>query len=197
MNRELTADAYKHAAWMLACDIPAIRAVADTESGKLGGFNDDDSPVILYEPHEFHRHTGGKFDARYPDLSYPKWRPGQYGKNSDQHPKLARAIELDRDAALKSCSWGTFQIMGGNHRAAGYLTVQRMVNAAHNSADDHLRMFVNYIISRNGLIDALRGHDWKTFAMIYNGPRYAENNYDTRMREAYEKFAKEKSNETK
>lgn len=180
-------ESYAHAAWMLACDVPAIRAVAEVESGPLGAFNDDGSPVILYEPHIFHQLTGGKFDARYPDLSYAKWKTRPYGKNSDQHPKLARAQALDRDAALKSCSWGAFQIMGSNHRAAGHLTVQRMVNAAYASADDHLRMFVNFIISRNGLIDALRAHDWETFKLIYNGP--GENGYAAKMEAAFARLS--------
>lgn len=182
-------ESYEHAAWMLACDVPAIRAVAEVESGPLGAFNDDGSPVILFEPHIFHQLTGGKFDARYPDLSYPRWKPGKYGKNSDQHPKLARAQALDRDAALKSCSWGLFQILGSNNRATGHLTVQRMVNAAYESVDNHLRMFVNFIINKNGAIDALRKHEWSTFAAIYNGPRYAENKYDQKMEAAFARLS--------
>ena len=180
-------EAYGHAAWMLNCDVPAIRAVAEVESGPLGGFNDDGSPVILYEPHIFHQLTGGKYDARYPELSYAKWKTRPYGSNAEQHQRLARAVALDRDAALKSCSWGLFQIMGSNHRMAGHLTVQRMVNAAYADVDEHLRMFVNFIINRNGLIDALRAHDWPTFKLVYNGP--GENEYAAKMAAAFARLS--------
>lgn len=180
-------EAYTAAAWMLDVDIAAIRAVAEVESGPNGAFNDDGSPVVLFEPHIFHQLTGGRFDSRYPELSYAKWKTRPYGKNSEQHSKLQRASTLDRDAALKSCSWGTFQIMGSNHRAAGHATVQRMVNAAYRSSDDHLRMFVCYIINTIGLADALRMHDWPTFKRIYNGP--GENDYAERMAAAYARLS--------
>lgn len=174
---------------MLGCDVPAIRAVAEVESGQYGGFNDDGSPVILFEPHIFHQLTGGRFDARYPALSYPKWKPGTYGKNSEQHTKLQAAAVLDRDAALKSCSWGLLQILGSNHRAAGHVTIQRFVTAAYRSVDDHLRMFVNFIQSRAELTDALRSHNWTAFASAYNGPGYAKNQYDTKMAEAFDRLS--------
>lgn len=189
MNDQPSAESYIAAAWMLDCDVPAIRAVAETESGRLGGFNDDGSPVILYEAHIFHQLTGGKFARSHPDLSYPNWKPGNYGSNAMQHQKLERAAALNREAALKACSWGLFQILGANHRAAGHPTVQRMVNAAYRSVDDHLRMFVNFIESNGELHDALRSHDWRNFARIYNGPKFEANRYDEKMAAAYERIA--------
>lgn len=182
-------EAYTCAAWMLGCDVAAIRAVAEVESGPQGAFLDSGEPVILYEGHVFHRLTGGRFDARYPDLSFPKWKPGAYGTVSEQHLKLQRAAVLDRESALKACSWGLFQVLGSNHRAAGYPTVQRMVTAAYRSVDDHLRMFVNFIQSKGELIDALRAHDWPAFAAAYNGNGYRQNKYDEKMAAAYKRLS--------
>lgn len=183
--------AYTAAAWMLDCDVAAIRAVAEVESGPAGAFLDTGEPVILFEPHYFHELTGGKFDRSHPDLSYPKWKPGAYGKNSDQHSKLQRAALLNREAALKSCSWGLFQLMGANHRGAGFDNVQRMVTAAYRSADDHLRMFVNFIQSKGALLDALRAQNWREFARIYNGPGFETNRYDAKMAAAFDKLKRE------
>jgi N-acetylmuramidase-like protein len=188
-----TSAAYAAAAWMLDCDEAAIRAVAEVEAGPHGAFFDSGEPVILYEPHVFSRLTKGKFNgnraAGLPDaynlLSYPAWKPGTYGPMSAQHARLQAAAKLDREAALKSCSWGLFQIMGENHLDAGFSTVQRMVTAAYDSADAHLRMFVNFIMSDAGQHDALKEHDWKMFARRYNGPGYWKNQYDVKIAAAY------------
>jgi hypothetical protein len=184
-----SSQSYEHAAWMLRCEVAAIMAVAYVESGPGGAFLPTGEPVILPEPHIFHELTGGKFDARYPDLSYPKWKPGHYGKASEQHAKLQRMVALDKEAAFKATSWGLFQIMGHNYRRAGFATVQAMVNAAYKDVDEHLRMFVRFIMADDAMADALRDHRWADFARRYNGTRFSENHYDTKMAQAYERFS--------
>lgn len=188
-------ESYRAAAWVLACELAAIRAVAEVEAGPLGAFNDDDSPVILFEPHVFHRLTRGRFEGRKAagitgpaaELSYAKWRgPGSYGSNADQHKRLAAAALLDRDAALKSASFGLFQVLGESHARAGFPLVQSFVNAMYASADDHLRAFVMFVLKDPLLVTALREHDWRTFKTRYNGP--GENDYAARMAAAYERL---------
>ena len=121
-----TPEGYAAAAWLLMVDIPAMQAVAEIESGPEGAFLDSGEPVILFERHLFHELTDGRFDG-LSDISNPT--RGGYGKYSEQHPKLKRAAALDRDAALMSCSWGLYQILGRNHAQAGYPSLQRFVNA--------------------------------------------------------------------
>lgn len=187
---------FASAAWLLMCDEPAIRAVAAVESGNSGAFLDTGEPALLYEPHIFHRLTEGRFDGRqaadlksgWSELSYPKWRPGTYGPVAIQHTKLQAAARLDRDAALQACSWGLFQILGTNYRAAGYSSIQRFVTAAYRSADDHLRMFVMFLRSDARLVDAIRAHEWAAFAGVYNGPGFAANRYDIKLKAAFDKF---------
>ena len=187
---------YQSAAWLLMVDTPAMQAVGEVEAGPLGAFNDDGSPVILYEPHIFRRLTKGHFGgSRAPgidgvagELSRIEWKPGTYGPNSIQHQRLSAAAELDRDAALKSCSWGLFQILGENHSLAGYRTIQSFVNAMYRSADDHLRAFVTFLHSDEARVDALRSHNWAEFARLYNGAAYKENKYDEKLRAAYERI---------
>ncbi|MDD4881534.1 MAG: N-acetylmuramidase domain-containing protein [Gallionellaceae bacterium] len=70
----------------------------------------------MYERHYFHRLTNGKYSKKHPDISNSL--SGGYGKFSAQYGKLERAFNLDPEAALKSASWGRFQIMGNNHQAA-------------------------------------------------------------------------------
>lgn len=181
---------FQAAADLLGCEVAAIRAVAEVESGR-GGFNPDGSPVTLFEGHIFHRHTGGRFDDSHPDLSYPKWTKTYYGKGwKEEQDRLRRAIELDHEAALKSASWGRFQIMGFNHRACGFDTVQAFVEAMRTGEREQLLAFCAFL-QAEGIDKALREKDWTTFARRYNGPGYAENQYHTKIAAAYAKHATE------
>ena len=177
---------FDRAASILACDVAAIKAVAEVES-RGQPFLDDNRPTILYERHIFSRRTGRRFDAECPEISNRK--SGGYGKSgAHQYERLAEAIERDRDAALESASWGRFQIMGFNHRVVGYDDVESFVEAMCESEANHLGAFVEFVRG-NRLDDELRNHDWAGFARGYNGPKYAINRYDVKMEEAYRRQA--------
>jgi len=50
-------------------------------------------------------------------------------------------MALDRDAALRSTSWGLFQIMGLNHQRANFNSVDEMINAMSKTEAHQLRAF--------------------------------------------------------
>ena len=181
-------ESLRSAAWMLDCEPRAIDAVSRVEAGTSGAFLDSGEPVVLFERHIFHRLTGGRFDAKYPELSFPT--PGGYGKVSEQHGRLEHAADLcvaaglGRDLALKSASWGLYQCMGYNHAAAGFQTLQGFINAMYRSVDDHLRAFVCFIRSNERMHEALRAKDWEAFKRLYNGP--ARNGYAAMIAAAYD-----------
>lgn len=185
MNK-LTDQDFANAASLLGCEVAAIKAVCDVES-RGSGFNPDGSPVTLFEGHIFHRQTGGKYDVEYPELSYPKWTREHYGKNwSAEQSRLARAIILDHEAALKSASWGLFQIMGFNHKACGYETVLDFAEAMRAGEREQLMAFCAFLQSE-GIDKPLRDKNWAEFARRYNGPEYAQNQYHTKIAAAYTK----------
>nr|WP_239504466.1 N-acetylmuramidase domain-containing protein [Providencia stuartii] len=126
---------YLAAAEILECEVAAIKAVAMTETGSYGSYfkfqNDDDYvPTILFERHHFRKYTAGRFD-QYADISNGK--AGGYGGISTQYSKLLKAYNLDKTAALKSSSWGKFQILGSNYSSAGYSTPEDFVFAMSES----------------------------------------------------------------
>lgn len=187
MKPTLTEQDFQDAADQLGCEVAAIKAVCQVEAPR-GGFNPDDTPVTLFEGHKFHKFTNGAFDGEAPDLSYPTWNRKHYGKNwQAEQDRLQRAMALDREAALKSASWGKFQIMGFNHESVGFPTIQGFVNAMYAGEREHLMAFVLFVL-KNGLAPVLRRKDWANFARGYNGPGYAENRYDDKMAAAYAKF---------
>ena len=183
----LTDEDYRRAAATLGCEVAAIRAVADVESGGRTGFLSDGRPEILFESHVFSKLTGGEHDAAHPDISTARWTRNYVG-GAGEHNRLGRAMQLDREAALKSASWGKFQILGMNYSRAGSRTVNEFVEAQKQSEKEHLDAFVNFILSHD-LSDELRDRRWADFARTYNGPRYAENRFDQKMAEAYARYA--------
>lgn len=192
----LTYDDFSRAAQRLRCDVAAVKAVAAVES-RGAGFLPDGQPVILFERHIFHRLTKERWtDAQsrdgiwlYRDISNPK--PGGYGAaGQHQHDRLAKAVALDREAALQSASWGMFQIMGFNWQVCGYPSLQAFINAMYRSEGDHLDAFVEFNISQ-GLDSYLRNHQWSNYARRYNGKQYAKHNYHGRLANAWKRFREE------
>src|SRR5438270_8140870 len=62
------------------------------------GFLTDRRPAILFERHLFRKQTNGRFDAANPDISSAT--PGGYLGCGKEYDRLAKAIALDRHAAL-------------------------------------------------------------------------------------------------
>lgn len=53
---------------------------------------------------------------------------GVYGPSGrPQYGRLITAYRIDEEAAFKTCSWGRFQIMGFNYRAAGFDSIEAFV----------------------------------------------------------------------
>jgi hypothetical protein len=173
---------YDRAAKSLACEAAAVKAVAAVESaGK--GFLPSGKPKILFESRSFSHETNRKFDHLFPDISHGFDR-SLYQGGEREYYRLWKAMILDRTAALKSTSWGKFQILGANCKIAGSPDLQTFVGAMCQSERAHLDAFCAFVVNRR-LVPALQGHDWATFAQIYNGPRYAEKHYDKRIEEEY------------
>lgn len=151
------------------------------------GFLSDRRPKILFERHIFSRLTGHRYDADDPDVSQPS--AGGYGPSgAHQYDRLAAAIQLDRAAALQSASWGLGQIMGENHAPAGFTGAEDMVAAMAASEDRQLAAMAAFLAAA-AAGEALRQHDWRRFARLYNGPNYAANNYDGLLQQFFAQYS--------
>jgi hypothetical protein len=178
---------YERVAQRLSCEVAAIRAVAEVESGGRTGFLPDRRPKILFESRWFHKLTNGQFDQQHPDISTAVW-VRNYKGGAGEYDRLRAAIALNREAALKSASWGMFQILGVNHKVAGFNDVEAFVDAQCQSEGAHLDAFAGFVLN-NKLDDELRDKRWADFARGYNGPGYETNRYDTKLADAYAKYA--------
>ena len=186
----ITIQQYQRAATRIGCEPAVIRAVDQVEAPS-GGFNSKGQLVILFEPHIFYKELRKlnidttELVKKFPYLISPIWNPKLYGGASKQWDKLTQAMTIHKQAAQKSASYGRYQILGQNYKAAGYQSVDSMIADYQLGEDRQLNSFVNYIIN-NCLDDELRNKDWASFARQYNGPSYWKNRYDTKMKKAYE-----------
>ncbi|ANC02559.1 MULTISPECIES: N-acetylmuramidase family protein [Pseudomonas] len=183
---------FQNAATQLGNGISAnlIKAFATVESGGRSGFGPAKLPVIAFEGHHFQRYTKHKYDQTHPLLSYkykkkagPQWQ----ANNKDQAKAwetMATAFGLDQEAALKSASWGMFQIMGFNFADCGHANVFEFVAAMKLNAGQQLKAFLGFCSKNPSFIKAAKNKDYAGMAASYNGKDYGD--YDVRIKKAYE-----------
>ena len=161
-----------------------LKALIAVESSGVG-FYKDGTPVVQQEPHYFNRLTNGKYLLSHPHLASKSYKANLQRKlyNLSARKRLAESSQLDREAALRSCSWGLFQIMGDNYKLCGYPSVQAFVNGMYQDEQTQLKAAIEYLKSVNGL-SALREGDWKTVARKYNGAEYWRKGYDKKLAKA-------------
>lgn len=79
-----------------------------------------------------------------------------------------------------------FQILGNNHKLAGYQDVFEMVHSFEKGEAFHLDAFVNFV--KNTKLDIhIQKKNWSAFASGYNGKSYKKNKYDIKLWNAYKK----------
>ncbi|MES1157115.1 MAG: N-acetylmuramidase family protein [Alphaproteobacteria bacterium] len=167
-----------------SCEWEAVGAVAKVESSG-SGFAADGRMIILYEPHIFSRLTNHQYDSSHPTISYPTWGTRPYPKTQDERwNQLKEAYALNAEAALSAASYGKFQILGQNHTACGFGTASAFVADMAKSEARQLAAFEAFVRT-NHLDQHLRDKNWASFAAGYNGPGYAQNQYDQKIQNAY------------
>jgi len=189
--RKLATSDFVSAATNLGCETAAVRAVAEVESGGRTGFDTQKRPKILFEIHLFRENTKRRFDNSHPHLSAPYSSPlrrASYKK--DQWAVMREAFALDSDAAVKSASWGMFQVLGSNYKMCGWQSVRQFVYDMYESEAQHLRSFLGYCRGAK-ITQYLKTRNWAAFARGYNGPDYASNAYHTKMANAYARYKRQ------
>jgi len=192
-SRMLKQSDIERAAASLGVDVAAVMAVNLVESSGSGFV--DHRPAILYERHVFYRqmlkHGTSKADASELVSAHPNiinTHRGGYLGGVHEYKKLQQAQRIHHDAALESCSWGAFQIMGYHWPLMGYASAQEYVTEMHRNEGAHLEALVRFIKADSGLHKALKSRRWAEFAKRYNGPAFAQNLYDVKMAGAYKDF---------
>lgn len=161
---------------------PVLAAISEKESRGFG-FTDDNKPKVLFERH-WMRNKLNEFgldicaevsQAGRPDLCSSQ--RGGYLGGKREYQRLLMAMRIHPDAAMEAASYGRFQIMGFHWKRLGYKSVKEYFDSAHASEREHLEHFCKFVTSDKRLHRAMQVRDLETIALLYNGPKHAENNY--------------------
>lgn len=191
---KLSEEDFEKIASRLGVDIATVKAVQEVETAGRGGFFCKAKPAILFEGHIFWNELKkrcidpnkyGKTDC---DICYPKWDKKKYNGGIKEYNRLTKAMKINIDAALSSCSWGMFQIMGFNYKTCNEFDITTLVRRMYESEYEQLNLFASFV-ENNGLTKYLRELDWETFARKYNGCGYKANQYDIKLEKAYKKYS--------
>jgi len=163
----------------LGCEAAVLKAIAEVETKgsaywRLNAVDGKQIPSILFERHWFSRLTKHAHDKTHPDVSGPAFTSNKdadaahrYGSHATSYLRLINAYRIDPEAALASCSWGKFQIMGGEFDNCKLPSAEALVK--------------KMCAGESGQIEMLAA-----FALYYNGGGYKKNAYDSKMQAAYE-----------
>lgn len=193
---------WNDAADSLGCEAAVLKAIAEVETKgaafwRLNAVNGKQVPSILFERHWFRRLTKNAYDKSHPDISGPAYtskkdaeEADRYGSYSTSYLRLINAYRLDPEAALASCSWGKFQIMGGEYKNCEEDNAEALVMKMCKGESEQIKLLAAFIRRKAGgkLWAAVKNKNWGQIAFYYNGGGYKKNAYDTKMEKSYEKY---------
>ncbi|QDP63938.1 MAG: hypothetical protein Unbinned3992contig1000_52 [Prokaryotic dsDNA virus sp.] len=140
--------------------------------------------AVRFEPHLFLR--------RRPDLAavipYTQTDRGYSTTRSETNRQaLEHAIKHDAEAAIRSTSFGKYQVLGG-YLLEAYGAPEDAISAFWQNPDEASDLMVAAWFQSNpiaGKAARKSPPDFKTLARTYNGPRYYVHKYDEQLEAAW------------
>jgi hypothetical protein len=165
----------------LNCEVAAIKAIVKNET-KNEAFFANGLPSILFERHIFYENTkptkGSHPFAKFPDICKPS--VGGWGASGIfQYERLIKAAKLDKNAALRSCSWGAFQVIADPYEILGYDNPSQIANECMASMDGQIKLFIGFMKMKDkevSIIKHIKNKDWEKVASAYNGKYWKTTN---------------------
>jgi len=188
LGKTLSEDQIKSIASLYNVPYASVKAVVLTEAQSSGFYAGTMIPIVRFENHIFHQKTNGYYTKLNPEISSAV-RTNQYNKNGyAEFVRFQKAYRLDSDAAIWSTSWGIGQIMGFNYDLVGCKSLNEFASRMFDSELSQINIMFEFI-RKKGLISSMQTQNWKHFALIYNGPKYAENQYDKKLEKYFNQYS--------
>jgi hypothetical protein len=174
-----------------AIPLPRLLAFIEVESGGRGFDEKTGKLMIQFESHIFSKATG---IPRSTSNQY-KWDENKVDVQSKEWEAFNEAFKINPEEAMKSTSWGLPQIMGFNHKQAGYESVGAMLDDFKKSELQQVIALIRFITANPKLYKAVLEGDYETISSIYNGKFHRElaakngwKPYPDKLKEAEEKY---------
>ena len=202
--KTLTTDQKKQIAAFFGLEYKTVSAVMTVESSGHGFDPVTGLILIQFEPYIFHKQLlaakiDHKFEVIYKVVNGIK-KIDKYKITTGEHIIINGiegqtsewiayniALQINANCAMLSTSFGLGQIMGFNFNAAGFLSVEKMIEKFNESEAEQLMGMLKFITANKLMFAFLKCKTWDKFAALYNGPAYKENNYDIRLQTAYDR----------
>jgi hypothetical protein len=147
--------------------LPRLLAFIEVESGGRG-FGDTGKLICQFEAHIFSKATK---IPRSKDNNWA-WDENLVEVQSKEWIAFNEAFSINPEEAMKSTSWGLPQIMGFNHKQAGYASVGDMLDDFKRSELQQVIALIRFITASTKLYKAVLGGDYETVASCYNGSQH-------------------------
>ena len=137
-------------------------------------FTENGNPITRFEAHWWRRYriasrTAKKFDRQ----KNPRDLDSRWSQFREMYA-------IDPEAAIKSHSFGCYQIMGFNHIACGFEQPAAFLNAMKTLSGQG-KCFINFVKASKRLHRAMQVEDIHAMSLHYNGPRYKQNRYHIKL----------------
>ena len=191
VSKYLTDKDYKNAATRLKVPELVIRVLGAVESQGVGFLNNGKAK-ILFERHRMYFYLSQFFDKAFAIHQMKKFpnlvnsMTGGYKGDSAEYTRLSLAMNIHKESALMSTSWGQFQIMGENWKDLGYASIQEFVDQQQISETHQMEAFLRFIEWKPGLLAALQKQDWHTVFTLYNGKNYKKLGYQAKFQKEWD-----------
>lgn len=183
---EFSDEQFRAVAKALDCEVAVIRAIALTESGgepyEINGL-----PKVLFERNHFWNFTKPAPDkhGKTPPHPYAQYsdicsiNSGGYKGGLAEWVRLLRAAQLDLENALKSTSFGGFQVLGEYYVQLGYASAAAFVDDFMAGTDKQMVILQNFFKTvKKGALPYLKTRNWEKITAYYNGGDWQEHNPD-------------------
>ena len=197
--KQLTKDQLKLISNAFGIPIDHLRAIIRVECSG-GGFNNDDTLKIQFEPSWFHKyletykipHT---YSFTLKERGIKEYTISANGKTltngienqKGEYEDYNIALSIHKESAMLATSYGMGQTMGFNFKACGFAKVEHMVNSYQENESNQVIGMCNFIQNNMKLYKAVKEADWRTVSYIYNGPLCEQEpfNYVRKLKEEH------------
>ena len=164
------------AANALGIPVEVVQTIESVESGGRPS-------AIRFEPHLFLRQR----PSLSLDIPFTKGPRGfSVTRSETDQSAFEHAFELDPDAAVKSTSWGLYQVLG-SHLIKAYGSAQHGVDSFYaDPLDASYKLLVSWFKGNRPALAAAREKNWVELARRYNGPGNVAK-YSVALAREYEK----------
>lgn len=149
--------------------------------------------AVRFEPHLFHRKRPDLKD-QIPYTASP--RGYSLVRTETNRDALEHALTVDPETAIRSTSFGSYQVLGG-YLLAAYPgePVKAYERFNHNPIEASELMVAAWFADNRAAREAANSNppDFRKLARAYNGPNYGVHKYDERLKAAWRKAQDEEA----